>query len=208
MSDYEETRALTLSIHHDEGGITESPREDAGNLGVMVCFHKCYKLGDETNLKSSMFEDWDALETYLIDEEDAVITIPISMVDHGGISISCGVSRGWDSGQIGFIYTTRKAIFGDYVRQRRLTKKLRERVLERLKEEVTMYNQYLTGDIWGYVIEDEDGEHVDSCWGYYGQDIAREDGEEALRFMQTPSYESQMAEKNVVWTHPNTHEKR
>lgn len=29
------------------------------------------------------------------------------------------------------------------------------------------------GDVYGYVIESEDGEHLDSCWGYYGTDFEK-----------------------------------
>jgi hypothetical protein len=31
-------------------------------------------------------------------------------------------------------------------------------------------NQYLEGDVWGYVIEDEEGSELDSCWGMFGDD--------------------------------------
>lgn len=33
-----------------------------------------------------------------------------------------------------------------------------------------MHNQYLLGDVWGFVVEDKDGEHLDSCWGFFGDD--------------------------------------
>jgi hypothetical protein len=65
------------------------------------------------------------------------------------------------------------------------------------------YRAYVEGDVWGYVVEkrvtwhtdepvadidrpggtyaDRDSwEHVDSCWGFYGQDYAREAAAEAL----------------------------
>jgi len=36
-----------------------------------------------------------------------------------------------------------------------------------LHGEVKTYNQYLTSDVYGYSI-DVDGEHKDSCWGFFG----------------------------------------
>ena len=33
-----------------------------------------------------------------------------------------------------------------------------------------IYSQYLKGDVYGYIIEDPDGDEVDSCWGFYEQD--------------------------------------
>ena len=40
------------------------------------------------------------------------------------------------------------------------------------EEEVQEYDQYLRGDVWGWVI-DPDGDN-ESCWGYCGLDYAEE----------------------------------
>ena len=40
-----------------------------------------------------------------------------------------------------------------------------------LEGEVETYNQYLTGDVYGFILEKPDGEHIDSCWGFYGDNI-------------------------------------
>jgi len=48
-----------------------------------------------------------------------------------------------------------------------------------MRSEVALYDQYLTGDCWGYIIEEDvdpcptchhapEREHVDSCWGFFG----------------------------------------
>jgi hypothetical protein len=177
----------------------ESPRE-WDNLGVMVCFHRRYALGDETDLKESMFEGWDELEQHLVKEEGAAVILPLYLYDHSGITMNTtGFSCGWDSGQVGFIYATRKAILAEH-NQQRLTKKLREKVEERLCAEVKVYDQYLTGDVWGYRVLDDDGEEVDSCWGMYGHDYAEEMGNEALKDAQTPQYEEHMREKVIQGT--------
>lgn len=44
-----------------------------------------------------------------------------------------------------------------------------------LKSEVETYDQYLTGDVYGYVIEDKEGEELDSCWGFYGEEYCLEE---------------------------------
>ena len=31
-----------------------------------------------------------------------------------------------------------------------------------------LYSYWAFGNVWGYIIEDQYGEYVDSCWGYYG----------------------------------------
>ena len=43
------------------------------------------------------------------------------------------------------------------------------KVEEVLKAEVKVFDKYLTGQVYGYVIEDEEEEHVDSCWGFYDE---------------------------------------
>ena len=34
--------------------------------------------------------------------------------------------------------------------------------------EVKEYDDYLTGNCWGFIVEDESGEHLESCWGFLG----------------------------------------
>ena len=49
-----------------------------------------------------------------------------------------------------------------------------------LEGEVEVYDQYLTGDVYGYVVtkttvykhcKETKEEEVDSCWGFYGRDV-------------------------------------
>ena len=37
-----------------------------------------------------------------------------------------------------------------------------------MESEVKQYSQYLEGDVYGFAIEDPDGNDMDSCWGFYG----------------------------------------
>ena len=37
------------------------------------------------------------------------------------------------------------------------------------------FNQWANGDVWGFKIEDEQGNEIDSCWGFYGIESAREE---------------------------------
>jgi len=39
-----------------------------------------------------------------------------------------------------------------------------------LQGEIETYNQWVTGDTWGYIAYDENGEKMGDCWGYYGKD--------------------------------------
>lgn len=173
---------LTLTIEQDFDPL--DPRVEWDNLGTLICFHRRYGLGDEDRLRSSSFSGWDDLENYLRKERRASVILPVYMYDHSGITISTKPFQcPWDSGQVGFIYATREEILKEYNAQR-LTKKLRERVEAQLKAEIDTYDQYLRGDVWGFVIENEDGEHVDSCWGFFGEDYCREEGQKVLEWHQ------------------------
>lgn len=161
-----------------------SPRE-WDNLGIMVCFHGRYNLGDETDLKSSMFDGWDGLRQHLENEEGATHILPLYLYDHSGITMRAGDpgdfravdSAGWDWGQVGFIYATKETM--------KLIGTAPEDVEDVLRGEVAVYDQYLRGDVWGYIIEDEDGEHLDSCWGFFGREHVEEEAESARRSLSS-----------------------
>lgn len=163
-----------LKILHDED--PTSPRE-FDNLGIMVCFHGRYDLGDKHDLCQDDFEGWEHLCIYLQRQCGARYILPVYMLDHSGLALSTGpFSCGWDSGQVGFIYTTEEKM-----------KEIGtppEHVEECLKAEVELYGTYLNGECYGYVIEDQDGEEVGSCWGFYGHKDAEESGKEELEALE------------------------
>jgi hypothetical protein len=185
----EEYKGFTIKIEQDEDG--ENPRE-WDNLGTMICFHGCYNLGDKHDLRQDQFNSWRELHDYLVKKEKAAIILPIYMMDHSGLSVSVGSdifravdSMGWDWGQIGFIYMTKDCIRKEMARPKPLkpgainpdlqeikhvTKKDLICAEKCLRGEVETLNQYLTGDVYGFIIEDADSEHIDSCWGFYGYD--------------------------------------
>ena len=159
-----------LKVVQDSNG--DSPRE-WDNLGTMVCFHNRYDLGDKHSYDADDYSGWAEMKKAILEEEGrGTVILPLYLYDHSGISMSTGAfSCRWDSGQVGFILTNKKTILGEFG-GKIVTKKLRERVEGILEGEVETYSQYLEGDVYGFVIEDEEGEHIDSCYGFYGTDFA------------------------------------
>ena len=176
-----------LTVHIDRDEYPESPREWE-NLGTVVCWHRNYTLGDKHKFSSNEdFEEW-------LDEQgqhNVPLVIPLYLYDHSGITMSTGpFSCPWDSGQVGWIYITRDKILSEFpidngspclsekgitykrppIKRKRITKSLLARVRKCLEGEIETYDQFLTGDVYAYRIEDEDGETVDSCGGMYGHD--------------------------------------
>jgi hypothetical protein len=148
-------------------------RDDEYMMGTMVCFHKRYNLGDKHTINSGDFSGWGEIQEYLRKEIGANIIIPLYLLDHSGLWMRAGRdfsdvdSGGWDSGMVGFIYTTPKRI-RDMYGIKHITKAKLVQAEKELYNEVETYNDYLTGNVYGYYVEDPEGEHVDSCWGYYG----------------------------------------
>lgn len=154
-----------------------NPRED-DNLGTMICFHNRYTLGDKHNYDHNDYEGWAEMKQALIKEEKLGVILPLFLYDHSGLTISTTpFSCPWDSGRIGFIFISKQKMREEYG-YKRISQKLIKRVAQYLVNEVEVYDQYLRGDCYGYRITDTtDGEEVDSCWGYYGDDYCMAEAE-------------------------------
>lgn len=164
-----EHKGITIEIHPEEN--PESPRE-WDNVDTMVCAHKRYGLGDKHDYKSADYRNWDDIEQAIIKNEKPAVILPLYLLDHSGITIRASSesfraqdSMGWDWGQVGFIFVSKENARKEYGK---LTKKVLETIKKVLLAEVEEYDQFLQGDVWGYVV-DPKGEH-DSCWGFYGYD--------------------------------------
>jgi|GEM_PF-7092484 len=66
-----------------------------------------------------------------------------------------------------------------------LTKAAKVWAAQCLLSEVQRYDQYLTGDVWGYVIEDSDRNEVESCWDFYGERYCKAEGEDVMAHLMT-----------------------
>jgi len=159
-----------------------SPRGDMEEFGTMVCFHKKYKLGDSTDLKSSDFSGWEDLKKYLINKEGAGVVLPLYLMDHSGISMStASFGCPWDSVQVGYIYASRAKILAEFG-GKALTKKLKEKAEGYLKGEVEVYDLFISGECYGFVVDPEDMDSIydgnyDSCGGFYGREPALQEAQ-------------------------------
>jgi len=169
MSAYSEVyKGYTIKVEQDEDPI--NPRRDYDNAATMVCFHGKYDLGDD--VKQHNRTDPDAFRAWLTQHKKDVISLPLYLIDHSGISMNTGGygacdPQGWDWGCVGVIYIT-KTKAREWWSWKVLTKKRHEMIVECLKAEVQEYDYYLTGAVYYYTIKDPQGEDVDSCSGYFG----------------------------------------
>ena len=178
LSTYKFSDGRTLEIIPDEDPV--NPRKDHDNLGTMVCFHSRYDLGDDGHgINSKNFGGWDEMEKWIRHQNPGCVILPLYLFDHSGITMStscerfraCDAQR-WDWGQVGFIFIARDKINEEFSGGR-----TDEQIEEYLCNEVAVYDQYLTGDIVGFVLRDKPceacdgpGKEGDSCWGFFGSD--------------------------------------
>ena len=171
-----------------------SPRDD-DNVGTMVCWHRRYKLGDEQPKGSS--REWllrladqlvggfgtdvdDVSDEHItrVIEKHICVKLPLYLYDHSGITMNTtGFSCKWDSGQVGWIYATWEKARHEWSGS---DEEIRAQAVECLLSEVKVYDQYISNEAYGFVIEQYDADtdewnETEACWGFYGSD-PRENG--------------------------------
>jgi len=181
-----ENGKFKAEIYYDYNA--ESSRE-WDNIGKMLCWHNRYTLGDEKlhddycytkecKLKNltDYCNNWEEVEEVLKKEFKAVVILPLYLYDHSGLSMRTyrhGQHSNWDCGCVGFIYATREQLLKEY-NQTKITKSIIEKAEKILISEVETYSKYLSGEVYGYVIRDDDNNNIESCWGFYGDDVIEE----------------------------------
>lgn len=145
-----------IRINYDSD-VEESPRAMDEDLGVLLTFHRRVDFTDKyaPKIDTKQFASLEDIKKYLIKEHGAIVILPVYMLDHSGISLSTTpFNDPWDSGQLGFIYTTRERIL-DGFGQKRLSKILKENAVSLLEAEIKRLSQYASGEVYAYVIDPE-----------------------------------------------------
>lgn len=176
----ETLNGCTIKIEQDDD--PESPRS-WDNLGTMACFHRRYSVPNETGLDSADYGSWDELKAAIVKQYDPAVILPVYAYDHSVLDISTRIEpywwhAAWDAGQLGFIFVSKEKARREHG-WKVLTRERRAQLAEQLHAEVKTYSQWVNGDVYGYIIEDENGGEVDACWGFYGCDEALQAAREA-----------------------------
>lgn len=200
----------------------DSPRE-WDNLGKMVCFHSRRDLGDESprcdpdgylsNLACEadpkLADTLEWLEERGLEEryrkavgrslERNYLIRELFLYEHSGLSMSSGTFEyPCDSSIFGIIYVAKAKIRQEYG-FKVITKDREQQILGYLDREVETYDEFLTGQVYGYRIfelpegvdpeelsdeELEELEEVDSLWGIYGEDYAEQVAKESVAYFE------------------------
>ena len=149
----------TIEIHTDEDPL--NPCQEYEGFGQIVCSHERYTLGHKHDF--AVPEDFIAFK-----DRQKPFWYPLYLYDHSGITISTTpFSCPWDSGLVGFIYITQEAVRECFDIET-IDDKGAQKVCQLLQSEVETYNDYLTGNVYGFITKARDDEDIDSCWGFIG----------------------------------------
>ena len=206
----------TVKIKQDTDPL--NPRADYDNLAVMSCTYPNYNLGDnEPDLSPEelhailLWQDGQKEEAiqychYNLDEDEArqwlkeqdrIFALPLYLYDHSGISISTGRICTWDSSAIGYIYLTAARARSE-MQWKLLTKGRIKKLYEYMNGEIETYDQYLTGDVHGYIIEDQNGDEVESCWGFFGSDYCEQEADRVVQYLTKRDEKSRIEKIKVM----------
>ena len=155
-----------------------SPREWS-NLGYFIVISKRYGSPDENDFLYNIIKNSGDVANNqkhhieLIKKEiessinEKVLAIyPISTYIHSGINYYLGNRHGFDYSNNGFYIVTDKTSAELGVKEEDFEKVI--------KAELDIYNQYCNGEIYDFVLYNEEGDVIDSCGGFYSIDEIKE----------------------------------
>lgn len=172
----EEYNGGRIEIVIDQDGYASNPREWCNLSALVFAPHHNYTMPNEVDFPFSQYDD-DADdgggrsgETFaewcvrtLEEEYGALYVAPVSMTDHSGTTYYVGAPRDpWDSGQVGYAIVTPETVAECGTPP--------ELFAEGVAAEIATYGAWANGEVYGWVALDDDGETIESCWGYVGDD--------------------------------------
>lgn len=164
-----------IKIYYDED--PPNPREDFEHISIMVYWHRRNVVGDK-RVSEPMTEE-EVREAY----PGILAILPVYLYQHSGMTIATTpFTCSFDSGQVGWAFVTKESAL-----EMGFTDTSKTPIEDMIRQDVAEYDQYLKGDIYGYVIENADGDDLDSCWGFYGLENVRGEAKNAAEGAHDPA---------------------
>ena len=128
------------------------------NIGAIVCYALYWQNTSDRECLSD--KQHEALMRAYRKLCKQYFVVPLGLHDHSSLHFYTGISHGWDNSTIGFVAVSRKNVWSD--------KPYNDEECERLiKEALEAYNAYANGWIMSVCVENENGEVIDTCNGFY-----------------------------------------
>lgn len=184
-------KALKITIGQDTD--SESPLDWNTSIKVAYCSNR-YNLGNEhvPNFAEHMMDLLEYGDEYRLrmydkhgDTKDlfdvllerlnkkGYVALPVYAYIHSGVVVATTpFSCPWDSGLSGFTYVKRTDYIKDFGTKRNIKNSAIE---EHLKINLNTFNEWLRGNVYRFLIEDEEtGDVLDSCGGFYSDEYAED----------------------------------
>jgi hypothetical protein len=175
FSETDDETGITLKIESDDDGGTESPLEHDSAVIMGVLHNRYQNPARKHDLHTQA--DLERFERENCAGKSAPwVAFPLFMIDHSGTAyrVSDPAPKGerpvnpfacpWDSGRVGTLFVKLSEI------AKRNTPRAEKLAQARKSADITceVYTAWANGEVYGFVIEDAEGEHLDSCWGFIG----------------------------------------
>lgn len=161
-------KGCTISIAQDEN--PQSPNEWGNEELFLVGYHR-----DFTVKRDKIITKSDAVDIVNCEGDNSHITdkyycFGLEAYIHSGVVLALSQEgsfpdRQWDVSQLGLVLVSKLEF--------NTKEKARKAALSLIEE----WNDYLSGNVWGFMVRDKNSKLLDSCWGFYGD----EGKEEALK---------------------------
>jgi len=152
-------KGYAIKVYQDDS--CQSP--DEGNDGDEGCFlvhyHRDFEVRRDNLITEEELTKWYNGEK--IEKEKTHFIFLTYAYIHSGVSLSLDngsypFTDRWDTSRCGAVLVDKKIA------------RTRAKALKIAEGLVADWNDYLSGNVWGYVAEDSKGNNVDSCWGFSG----------------------------------------
>lgn len=159
-------------IHHDYD--TEQPWSEDDGIKIVI-LHRRYSDPAE----GECGKDAEEVRQWCKDNAREWFIMNLFMYEHSAVALRAGYANPfscpWDSGQVGII-ALKKSEWGKGKGERNAKR------AKYAKDAAEYYGRWMNGETYGYILFNEDGEELDSCWGYIGYDEVEEAAKESADY--------------------------